>query len=241
MTTQTVTYADAGVTLKGFLAYNDQQTGKRPGILVMPEAFGLGKNAKGRAQRLADELGYVALGGDPFGDGREFTDLQEAIKVAGALMADPAKFRARARAGIDKLASLPQVDPGRLAAIGYCMGGTFALELARDGAPLRGVVSFHGGLQTQRPAAPGQIKAKILVCHGSDDPMIQTPQVNGFVDEMTKAQADWQLISYGNTVHSFTNPDADGTMMPGIKFNAQSDARSWLAMKNFFEEIFAGR
>ena len=239
MSTQTVTYTDAGVTLKGFLAYNDKQTGKRPGILVMPEAFGLGKNAKGRAQRLADELGYVALGGDPFGDGKEFTDLQEAIKVAGALMADPAKFRARARAGIDKLASLPQVDSSRLAAIGYCMGGTFALELARDGAPLRGVVSFHGGLQTQRPAAPGQIKAKVLVCHGSDDPMIQTPQVNGFIDEMTKAQADWQLISYGNTVHSFTNPDADGTMMPGIKFNAQSDARSWLAMKNFFEEIFA--
>jgi dienelactone hydrolase len=239
MTTQTVTYTDAGTTLKGFLAYNDKQTGKRPGILVMPEAFGLGKNAKGRAQRLADELGYVALGGDPFGDGKEFTDLQEAIKVAGALMADPAKFRARARAGIDKLASLPQVDSSRLAAIGYCMGGTFALELARDGAPLRGVVSFHGGLQTQRPAAPGQIKAKVLVCHGSDDPMIQTPQVNGFIDEMTKAQADWQLISYGNTVHSFTNPDADGTMLPGIKFNAQSDARSWLAMKNFFEEIFA--
>ena len=239
MTTQTVTYTDAGTTLKGFLAYNDKQTGKRPGILVMPEAFGLGKNAKARAQRLADELGYVALGGDPFGDGREFTDLQEAIKVAGALMADPAKFRARARAGIDKLASLPQVDSSRLAAIGYCMGGTFALELARDGAPLRGVVSFHGGLQTQRPAAPGQIKAKVLVCHGSDDPMIQTPQVNAFVDEMTKAQADWQLISYGNTVHSFTNPDADGTMMPGIKFNAQSDARSWLAMKNFFEEVFA--
>jgi dienelactone hydrolase len=239
MTTQTVTYTDAGTTLKGFLAYDDKQTGKRPGILVMPEAFGLGKNAKARAQRLADELGYVALGGDPFGDGREFTDLQEAIKVAGALMADPAKFRARARAGIDKLASLPQVDSNRLAAIGYCMGGTFALELARDGAPLRGVVSFHGGLQTQRPAAPGQIKAKVLVCHGSDDPMIQTPQVNAFIDEMTKAQADWQLISYGNTVHSFTNPDADGTMMPGIKFNAQSDARSWLAMKNFFEEVFA--
>ena len=238
MTAETVTYSDAGVTLKGFLAYNDKVTGKRPGVLVMPEAFGLGKNAKARAQRLA-KLGYVTLGGDPFGDGREFTDLQEAIKVAGALAADPAKFRARARAGIDKLASLPQVDSSRLAAIGYCMGGTFALELARDGAPLRGVVSFHGRLQTQRPAVAGQVKAKILVCHGSDDPMIQTAQVNGFIDEMTLARADWEMISYGNTVHSFTNPDADGTMMPGIKFNAQSDARSWLAMKNFFEEIFA--
>jgi len=238
MKTETCTYSDAGVTLKGYLAYDEKRTDKRPGILVMPEAFGLGKNAKKRAERLA-ELGYVGLGGDPFGDGKEFTDLQDAIKVAGALMADPAKFRARARAGIDKLASLPQVDATRLAAIGYCMGGTFALELARDGAPLKGVVSFHGGLQTQRPAQPGGVKAKVLVCHGSDDPMIPTPQVNAFVDEMTKAKADWQLVSYGNTVHSFTNPDADGSMMPGIKFNAQSDARSWLAMKNFFEEIFA--
>jgi dienelactone hydrolase len=238
MKTETISYSDGGVTLKGFLAYDEKRTDKRPGVLVMPEAFGLGKNAKARAQRLA-ELGYVALGGDPFGDGKEFTDLQEAIKVAGGLMADPARFRARARAGIDKLASLPQVDSSRLAAIGYCMGGTFALELARDGAPLRGVVSFHGGLQTQRPAQPGQVKAKVLVCHGSDDPMIPVAQVNGFVDEMTQARADWELIAYGNTVHSFTNPDADGTMMPGIKFNAQSDARSWLAMKNFFEEVFA--
>ena len=112
MHTETLTYTDAGTTLKGFLAYDEKKTGKRPGILVMPEAFGLGKNAKNRAKMLA-ELGYVALGGDPFGDGREFTDLQEAIKVAGALMADPAKFRARARVGIDKLASLPQVDPNR--------------------------------------------------------------------------------------------------------------------------------
>jgi len=237
MTHETITYSDAGVTLKGFLAYNDTITGKRPGVLVMPEAFGLGKNAKARAQQLAD-LGYVALGGDPFGDGREFTNLQDAMKVAGALMADPTKFRARARAGLDKLASLPQVDPNRLAAIGYCMGGTFALELARDGAPLRGVVSFHGGLQTQRPAVVGQVKAKVLLCHGSDDPLIPAAQVAGFIDEMTKARADWQMISYGNTVHSFTNPDADGTMMPGIKFNAQSDARSWLAMRNFFDEIF---
>ena len=238
MTAETITYLDAGVTLKGFVAYDDKITGKRPGVLVMPEAFGLGKNAKARAQRLA-ELGYVGFGGDPFGDGQEFTNLQDAMKVAGALMADPTKFRARARAGLDKLASLPQVDSSRLAAIGYCMGGTFALELARDGAPLRGVVSFHGGLQTQRPAAEDAVKAKVLVCHGSDDPMITLAHVGGFVDEMTKARADWELISYGNTVHSFTNPDADGSMLPGIKFNAQSDARSWLAMQSFFNEIFA--
>src|SRR5262245_59899470 len=109
------------------------------------------------------DLGYVAFAGDPDSDGKEFADLQQAIGVAGALMADPAKFRARARAGLDKLASLPQVDASRLAAIGYCMGGTFSLELARDGTPLRGVVSVHGGLQTQKPAAAGQVKAKVLV------------------------------------------------------------------------------
>jgi dienelactone hydrolase len=238
MKAESIAYSDGGVALKGYVAYDDKSTKKRPGVLVMPEAFGLGKNAKKRAEMLA-ELGYVALAGDPYGDGKEFSDLQEAIKVAGALMADPAKFRARARAGIDKLASLPQVDSTRLAAIGYCMGGTFALELARDGTPLRGVVSFHGGLQTSKPAAPGQVKAKVLVLHGADDPLIPAPQVAGFVAEMTAAKADWQMVSYGGTVHSFTNPDADGTMMPGIKYNEQSDARSWLAMKAFFEEVFA--
>lgn len=238
MTSETLAYTDGDTALKGFLAYDDKLTGKRPGILVMPEAFGLGSGARQRVQMLAD-LGYVALGGDPYGDGREFTDLQDAMKVAGALMADPAKFRARARAGLDKLATLPQVDAGRLAVMGYCMGGTFALELARDGAPLRGAVSFHGGLATQRPAQAGAVKAKVLVCHGADDPMIQTAQVSGFVEEMTKAGADWELVSYGNTVHSFTNQQADGTLMPGIKYNAQSDARSWRAMRNFFEEIFA--
>jgi len=238
VTTQTLTYMDGATTLKGFLAFDEKISGKRPGIVVMPEAFGLGANAKDRATRLAG-LGYVALGADPFGDGREFTDLQEAIKVAGALMADPTKARQRARVALDELASLPQVDASKLAMIGYCMGGTFSLELARDGAPLRGVVSFHGGLQTQRPAAAGQIKAKILVCHGADDPLIAPAHVIAFIDEMTKAQADWEFVSYGNTVHSFTNPQADGTMMPGIKFNKQSDARSWLAMQNFFDEIFA--
>ena len=238
MKAETIAYSDGGVALKGFVSYDDKSTNKRPGVLVMPEAFGLGKTARSRAEQLAG-LGYVALAGDPYGDGKEFTGLQDAIKVAGALMADPAKFRARARAGIDKLASMPRVDATRLAAIGYCMGGTFALELARDGTLLRGVVSFHGGLQTQRPAAPGQVKAKVLVLHGADDPLIPPAQVAGFIDEMTKARADWQMVSYGGTVHSFTNPDADGAMMPGIKYNKQSDARSWLAMKAFFEEVFA--
>lgn len=237
MKTQNLEYQDGNVTLRGFLAYDDQTSQKRPGILVMPEAFGLGANAKDRVQRLA-ALGYVALAGDPYGNGLETKDLQEAIKHATELRTDPAKFRQRARVALDKLASLPQVDASRLAMIGYCMGGTFSLELARDGAPLRGVVSFHGGLETQRPAAPGQIKAKVLVCHGADDPFVPPAQVNAFAEEMTQAKADWQLISYGGTVHSFTNPTADSVGTPGLAYNKQSDERSWKAMRMFFDEIF---
>src|SRR5581483_8216085 len=222
----------------GYLAYDDQTAHKMPGILVMPEAFGLGVNAKNRADRLA-ALGYVALAGDPYGNGIETADLQEAIKLATELMTDPTKFRARGRAGLDKLASLPQVDSNRLAVIGYCMGGTFALELARSGAPVKGVVSFHGGLATQAPAEPGKTKAKILVCHGADDPFVPPAQVNDFAEEMTKAGVDWQLISYGGTVHSFTNPTAATVGNPGIAYNKSADERSWQAMRNFFSEIFA--
>jgi dienelactone hydrolase len=239
MKTETIEYRDDGVVLRGFLAFDERKSGKRPGVLVMPEAFGLGAQAKGRAERLA-ELGYVALAGDPYGNGLETNDLQDAMKIAGGLREDPAKFRKRARVALDKLASLSQVDPNRLAAIGYCMGGSFALELARDGAPLRGIVSFHGGLGTQRPAAAGQVKAKILVCTGADDPFVPAAQVSALADEMTKAGADWQIISYGGTVHSFTNPEAGRVGNPGIAYNKASDERSWKAMTAFFEEIFGG-
>jgi len=238
MKTESIAYQDGDITLRGFLAYDDKKTGKRPGILVMPEAFGLGAHAKERAERLA-ALGYVALAGDPYGNGLEVNDLQEAIKHVGVLREDPAKFRQRGRVALDKLASLPQVDPNRLAAIGYCLGGTFALELARDGAPLKGIVSFHGGLETQRPAASGQVKAKLLVCTGADDPFVPVAQVNALADELTKAGANWQIISYGGTVHSFTNPDAGKVGMPGIAYNQAADERSWKAMTAFFDEIFA--
>jgi len=237
MKTQNIEYQDGDVTLRGFVAFDDQTSHKRPGVLVMPEAFGLGTHATQRAERLAS-LGYVALAGDPYGNGLEVTDLQEAIKRASALREDPATFRQRARVALDTLASLPQVDASRLAAIGYCLGGTFALELARDGAPLQGVVAFHGGLETPRPAVAGQVKAKILVCTGADDPFVPVAQVNALAEEMTKAQADWQIISYGGTVHSFTNPDADRVGVPGIAYNRLADERSWKAMATFFEEIF---
>jgi dienelactone hydrolase len=238
MKTDSIEYRDGDVTLRGYVAYDDQLSNQRPGILVMPEAFGLGAHAKHRADRLA-ALGYVVLAGDPYGNGLEPKDLPEAMQHAGPLREDPAKFRQRARVALDTLASLPQVDASKLAMIGHCMGGTFSLELARDGAPLKGVVSFHGGLDTKSPAEAGKTKAKILVCHGSDDPFVSVAAVNTFVEEMTKAGTDWQLISYGGTVHSFTNPDAGRYGVDGLAYNKQTDERSWKAMLAFFDEIFA--
>lgn len=237
MRAESLEYKDGDVTLKGFVALDDQSSHKRPGILVMPEAFGLGKQAKDRALRLAS-LGYAALAGDPYGNGLEVSDLQDAITHAGAIREDNTKFRQRIRAGLDALTALPQVDTDRLAVMGYCMGGTCSLEMARDGAPLRGVVSFHGALETQSPAEPGTARAKVLVCHGADDPFVPVEHVNAFEEEMTKAGVDWQVISYGGTVHSFTNPEADGSI-EGICYNKQADERSWQAMRAFFDEIFA--
>ena len=237
MRAESLEYQDGDVTLKGFVALDDQSDHKRPGILVMPEAFGLGQQAKNRALRLAS-LGYAALAGDPYGNGLEVSDLQQAIQHAGAIREDNAKFRQRIRAGLDALMALPQVDTDRLAVMGYCMGGSCSLEMARDGAPLRGVVSFHGALETASPAEPGTVQAKVLVCHGADDPFVPVEHVNAFEEEMTKAGVDWQLISYGGTVHSFTNPEADGSI-EGICYNKQADERSWQAMRAFFDEIFA--
>jgi dienelactone hydrolase len=238
MKTETIEYRDGDVTLKGFIAFDDSKAGKRPGVLVNPEAFGLGPQAKGRAERLA-KLGYVALAADPYGNGAIAKDLNEAMALATPLFADPAKLRNRGHAALKTLAAHPLVDSSRLASIGYCMGGTVSLELARDGAALRGIVSFHGGLQTQKPAAAGQVKAKILVCNGNDDPFVPPEQLKGFIDEVTKAGADWQIINYGGTVHSFTNPEADSLGNPGLKYNKSSDERSWKAMTDFFNEIFA--
>ena len=238
MKTETIEYKDGDFTLRGYLAFDEKKSGKRPGVLVMPEAFGLGEHAKKRAERLA-ELGYVAFAGDPYGNGIEVSSLPEAMKLATPLFTDPTGLRKRGRAALDRLASMPQADPARLAAIGFCMGGTFSLELARDGAPLKGIVSFHGGLQTQRPAEAGKVKTKILVCTGADDTMIPFEQVNAFEAEMIKAGADWQVITYGGAKHSFTNPNSDSLGMPGIGYNKLVDARSWKAMSDFFEEIFA--
>lgn len=236
MQTETIEYRDGAVSLRGFVAYDDTRSDPRPGVLVMPGGFGLGANAKRRAEMLAD-LGYVALAGDPYGGGVEFDDLEQAMQRVSALRDDTDGFRQRARVALETLAGLPQVDAGRLAAIGYCLGGTFALELARDGAPLAGVVTFHGGLETKSPAAAGQVRAKLLVCTGADDPSVPVEHVNAFADEMTQAGVDWQLISYGHTRHGFTYPDAATRGIDWIAYNEAADTRSWQAMRRFFEEV----
>lgn len=238
MKTEDISYRDGALNMSGYAAYDDTKTGKRPGVLVVHEAWGLGEHVMERAKMLA-KMGYVALAADMYGDRKQIGTMDEVMKVVGDLRANPQKLRSRARAALAALAALPQTDASRLGGIGFCFGGTTVLELARDGADLAGVVSFHGGLETQAPAEAGKVKASVLVCTGADDPMIPPAQVNAFEDEMRKAGADWQVISYGGTVHSFTNPRADGSIAPGILYNKSADHRSWAAMTAFFGEVFA--
>jgi dienelactone hydrolase len=206
-------------------------------VLVFHEGLGLGEFAMARARMLA-ELGYVALAADMFGDRRQARDLQEALKLVGELRSQPAALRARGRAALETLAALPQVDAGRLAAIGFCFGGSVVLELARDAADLKAAVSFHGVLATKTPAVAGTVKASVLVCTGAEDPLAPPDQVKAFEDEMRQAQVrDWQVISYGNTLHGFTNPEADGSIMAAALYNAQADRRSWASMRGLFDEV----
>ena len=238
MKVENLKYKDGDLNLHGLVAYDETVSGKRPGVVIMPDAFGIAPFVRERAERLV-KLGYVGFGADPYGDGFVAKDLQEGIKHAMKLLEDPVVVRRRVRAALDKISSLPQVDSSRLAVMGYCMGGTCSLEIARSGAAVKGVVSFHGGLATKLPAEEGKVKAKVLVCNGADDPFVLPAQVATFNEEMTKAGVDWQFINYGGTVHSFTNPDAAAIGAPGIAYNKSADERSWQAMTSFFAEIFA--
>ena len=238
LVTKTVDYRQGDTALEGYLAYDDSAKGKRPGVLVIHEWTGLGPYEKKRAEQLA-ALGYVAFAADIYGKGvRPATPElagKEAAKYRGA---NRSLMRARAAAGLDKLASLPEVDPKRLAVIGYCFGGTSALELARSGANLLGTVSFHGGLDTPVPADALKIHGKVLVLHGADDPNVPPAQVAAFQQEMRMAKVDWQMIYYGGAVHSFSNPKSGDDPTKGVAYNAKADRRSWEAMKQFFKEIF---
>jgi len=239
MPTRDLDYRCDDVNLRGYLAWNEDAAEPRPGVLVFHEGLGLGEFAMERARRLA-ELGYVALAADMFGDRRHASNLQEVANLVGGLRAEPEKLRARGRAALATLAALPQVDATRLAAIGFCFGGSVVLELAREGADLKAVVSFHGVLSTKIPAPSGRVKASVLVLTGAEDPLAPPDQVTAFENEMREgAVRDWQVISYGNTLHGFTNPAADGSMMRTALYNEQADRRSWASMRSLFDEVFS--
>jgi dienelactone hydrolase len=233
---KTLEYLDGEAVLEAYVASDEAVQGPRPGILVV-NWMGISAETRRRCDLLAG-LGYVAFAADVYGKGVRPSGSGEAAKLAGKYKADRALLRRRLAAGLSELKKLPGVDPARTAAIGYCFGGTAVLELARSGADLRGVVSFHGGLDAPDPAKSGVLKAKVLALHGADDPFVPPAQVAAFEEEMRKAGADWQLVAYGGAVHSFTNPGAGADPGKGAAYNALADARSWRAMQEFFLEIF---
>jgi dienelactone hydrolase len=240
--TEVVEYKDGETALEGYLAYDDAVKGKRPGILVVHEWTGIGPYVEKRTRQLA-QLGYIAFALDMYGKGVRPKTVEEAAQQAAIYRADRRLMRARANAGLQVLKGHKLTDVRRIAAIGYCFGGGTVLELARSGADIEGVVSFHGNLDTPKPADAANIKAKLLVLHGGDDPHVPPEQVAAFQDEMRKAEqaghpVDWQMIIYGNSVHSFTNPDSGNDPSTGVAYNEKADKRSWEAMKLFFAEIF---
>ncbi|TSK08872.1 MAG: dienelactone hydrolase family protein [Geobacter sp.] len=238
---KTVEYRQGDTVLEGYLAYDDSIKEKRPGVLVIHEWMGVGPYEKMRAEQLA-KLGYVAFAADIYGKGVRPATPDAAAKEAGKYRGDDRSLiRARGAAGLEKLASFPQVDRKRLAVIGYCFGGTAALELARSGAGLLGTVSFHGGLSTPNPSDARNIKGKVLALHGADDPYVKPDEVAAFQKEMRDAKVDWQMNYYGNAVHSFSNPKSGNDNSKGVAYNEKADRRSWEAMKLFFNEIFGGK
>jgi len=236
----TVDYAAQGVTLKGYYAYDDATAGKRPGVLVVHEWWGLDDYARKRARMLA-ELGYAALAVDMYGDGKVATHPDDAGKFASETTKNFDVAKARFQAAQDILSRQPQVDGARIGAIGYCFGGGVVLNMARQGAELRGVASFHGSLAAAAPARPGGVKAKIIVFNGADDKFVSAEAIEAFKKEMTEAKADFRFENLPGAVHSFTNPDSTAMGnkfdMP-IAYNAAADEKSWSDMQAFFKKAF---
>jgi dienelactone hydrolase len=237
---KTVSYSADGVVMKGYLAYDKSISGKRPGVLVVHEWWGLGDYARKRVRMLA-AMGYTALAVDMYGGGKRAMHPDDAGQFSSELMKNFDTAKARFMAALDFLKKQKTVDPERIAAIGYCFGGGIVLNMARQGVDLRGVASFHGGLAAVTPAKPGMIKARILVLHGADDKFTTPEQIEAFKQEMKNAGADYQFISYPGAMHSFTNPEADSYAkkykMP-LGYNARADKESWAELTKFLEAVF---
>jgi dienelactone hydrolase len=240
--TQEITYEVDGHTMIGRLAVPDDAgpgaAGTRPAVLIAPEANGLDGHQAARADRLAG-LGYVALALDLHGGG---TVLEEPASIdarVAALAADPAAARRLVAAGLDLLVAQPQVDPARVAAIGYCLGGLLVLELARTGADLKAVVGFHPGLASPHPEDAARIRGKVLVCVGAEDPHVTAEHRAAFEQEMRAAGVDWRMIVYGGAAHSFTHERADRAGRPGLAYDRAAAEHAWRAMLDLFGEVFA--
>lgn len=238
---QSVSYRSGDTTLRGYLVWDDRIAGKRPGVLVVHEFWGLNDYPRARARMLA-ELGYTALAVDMYGEGRVGDHPQEASEFMNAVLKNADLARARFVAAQKFLQQESTVDPTRIAAIGYCFGGATVLMMAREGVDLAGVVSFHGLLNAGAPAQPGRIKARILVETGADDAMASADEVAAFEKEMTAVGANFRVDSYPGAKHGFTNPAADAVAkefgLP-VGYDATADAKSWAATQQFFREIFA--
>lgn len=233
--TEKVSYTKNGVKMEGTIAYDDKNIKPRPGVVIFPDWMGHGPYTERRAKELA-ALGYVAFAADVYGVGNDPKDQKEASELAGKYRADNKLMRERATAALEALTENKLADKNKLVAMGYCFGGTIALELAREGAPIKGVVSFHGGLATNAKATT--MIPKVLVLHGGDDPYVPEKDVLAFQKEMRDAKADWQFVSYGNTVHSFTLESAGNDPSKGAAYNPVSEKRAWQHMKDFFAELF---
>jgi len=230
-----IEYSQDGVELQGYMAWDDAAKGKRPGVIVVHEWWGHNAHARRAADRLAS-AGYVAFALDMFGKGKVTTHPDSAQAFVAESMKDAAALPARFNTALALLRKDEHVDASRIGAIGYCFGGAVVLEMARSGADLKAVGTFHGALGTQGAAAPGKVKAKLLVMTGGSDPMIPADAVAAFEKEMKAAGASYRVITYPGAKHSFTNPAADKTGMPALAYNADADKKSWAELLKFFKK-----
>lgn len=231
-----IEYRDGEQELEGYFAWDESKAGKRPGVLVVHDWTGINPHTRAVADRLA-KLGYAALAVDVYGKGVRPGAPTQAGAEAGKYKQDRALFRSRLLAGHRALLDRAQVDGQRTAAIGYCFGGTGVLELARAGADVDGVVSFHGGLDSPTPADGGNIRAQVLILHGAEDPFVPQKDIDAFLTELRDAKVGWQMTSYGGAVHAFTNPAAGNDPSTGAAYDEQADRRSWLAMQQFLDDV----
>ncbi|HEX9638721.1 MAG TPA: dienelactone hydrolase family protein [Acidobacteriota bacterium] len=237
--TREVEYRHGETALQGLIAWDDATEGKRPGVLVVHEWWGHNRHARNQAQRLA-RAGYVGFALDMYGQGKLATHPKDAQAFVAEVMRDPETIPARFNLALELLKQDPRVDPDRIAAIGYCFGGSVVLGMARRGADLDAVISFHGALATPQPAPAGQVRARVLSLTGADDPMIPPEQVEAFKQEMQAAGADFEVVTYPGAKHSFTNPDAGTMGMDALAYDAEADRKSWAAMLELLREVFAG-